>query len=444
MTDHSPAATLAARRHRARRRRRARRPGAARMGQGLGAEPRRGSRRRARSSRCCAGSVSCRPRKTPSWRWSTPSPRRPASRSTSPANRSTTCSRRPRSRPTPAQGPDMFWGLYSLPHLFPQKCVDVTDVADYLGKKYGGWVPTRGDLRQERQQVDRHSGRLQRQRHQLPHRSVEEGRLQEVPEDHRRLPRLCQGDEGARTRRAAWRSATPRATAMPGCTGACGRIGGNLVDENDKVIINSPETEKALEYAKAALRELHPRHRLLERRLQQQGVPGQRGPLDQQRHLDLRRRQGAIPTKKEIADDMNHALWPVGPVGKPTEFHICLSDAGHELHEVSAGLQGVHRLHAGGGQSQPWLADVGRLSHAPRSTPTTTNPVWTADPKLTVCRDAAKRTLTAGGLGSVGEKAAAALADFIVLDMFAKVCTGREDAKDAIRIAERQAQRLYR
>src|ERR1700730_9547504 len=37
-------------------------------------------------------------------------------------------------------GPDLFWGLYSLPHLFPQKCVDVTDVADYLGKNYGGWV----------------------------------------------------------------------------------------------------------------------------------------------------------------------------------------------------------------------------------------------------------------------------------------------------------------
>jgi multiple sugar transport system substrate-binding protein len=30
-------------------------------------------------------------------------------------------------------GPDLFWGLYSLPHLFPQKCMDVTDVAEYLG-----------------------------------------------------------------------------------------------------------------------------------------------------------------------------------------------------------------------------------------------------------------------------------------------------------------------
>ena len=30
------------------------------------------------------------------------------------------------------------------------------------------------------------------------------------------------------------------------------------------------------------------------------------------------------------------------------------------------------------------------------------NPVWTADPKHTPYRDVAKRTLTAGGLGSVG------------------------------------------
>jgi len=39
------------------------------------------------------------------------------------------------------QGPDMVWGLYSLPFLFPEKCLEVSDVADYLGKKYGGWVP---------------------------------------------------------------------------------------------------------------------------------------------------------------------------------------------------------------------------------------------------------------------------------------------------------------
>jgi multiple sugar transport system substrate-binding protein len=39
-------------------------------------------------------------------------------------------------------GPDLIWAGDTMPHLFPQKCVNVTDVADYLDKKYGGWVPS--------------------------------------------------------------------------------------------------------------------------------------------------------------------------------------------------------------------------------------------------------------------------------------------------------------
>src|SRR6201985_828609 len=38
------------------------------------------------------------------------------------------------------QGLDIVWGLYSLPFLFPNKCTDMTDVADYLGQKGGGWT----------------------------------------------------------------------------------------------------------------------------------------------------------------------------------------------------------------------------------------------------------------------------------------------------------------
>jgi multiple sugar transport system substrate-binding protein len=49
-----------------------------------------------------------------------------------------------------------------------------------------------------------------------------------------------------------------------------------------------------------------------------------------------------------------------------------------------------------------------------------------------------------GGLGSVGQKAATPIADFVLLDMFASYCIGREDAKGAIRIAERQLQLIYR
>src|SRR6202012_6017649 len=37
-------------------------------------------------------------------------------------------------------GLDMAWGLHTLPQLFPTKVIKMNDVADYLGKKYGGWT----------------------------------------------------------------------------------------------------------------------------------------------------------------------------------------------------------------------------------------------------------------------------------------------------------------
>src|SRR6202051_2268893 len=42
------------------------------------------------------------------------------------------------------QGLDMVWGLYTLPFLFPNKCTDMSDVAEYLGKKCGGWSTSGG------------------------------------------------------------------------------------------------------------------------------------------------------------------------------------------------------------------------------------------------------------------------------------------------------------
>ena len=42
-------------------------------------------------------------------------------------------------------GPDVIWGTQAIPHLLAEKLLDVTDVANYLGEKYGGWydIPAR-------------------------------------------------------------------------------------------------------------------------------------------------------------------------------------------------------------------------------------------------------------------------------------------------------------
>src|SRR5215213_8996838 len=36
-------------------------------------------------------------------------------------------------------GPDIMWVWFDDPHQYPDKLLDVTELADYLGNKYGGW-----------------------------------------------------------------------------------------------------------------------------------------------------------------------------------------------------------------------------------------------------------------------------------------------------------------
>jgi multiple sugar transport system substrate-binding protein len=218
--------------------------------------------------------------------------------------------------------------------------------------------------------------------------------------------------------------------------------GGNLVDKNDKVVLNSPETEKALIYAKQLYEHMVP------------GVAAWNDAFNNKAFLsnEIHWTNNGIsiyvaasndPTKKDIAEDMDHAYFPVGPIGRPTELHLMFPVLGMSYTKYPQATKALMAFMMEAEQFNPWMeAAKGYLSHCLNAYDA--NPVWTADPKRTVYRDVAKRSLTAGGLGSVGEKAATAIADFVVLDMFANVCTGREDPKSAMKTAERQAQRIYR
>jgi multiple sugar transport system substrate-binding protein len=94
-------------------------------------------------------------------------------------------------------------------------------------------------------------------------------------------------------------------------------------------------------------------------------------------------------------------------------------------------------------QFEKWLSSArGYLTHTLNAYDSA--PVWTADPKNAVFSQASKRALPASGIGTPGEKAATAIADFIVVDMFANYATGAKDAKSSVADAERQLKRIYR
>jgi multiple sugar transport system substrate-binding protein len=338
-------------------------------------------------------------------------------------------------------GPDMFWGLYSLPHLFPQKCVDVTDVADYLGKKYGGWVESARKYAMSSNKWIAipvcYSGNMLNYRLEASKKAG----FSKFPDTT---------DAFLEYAKAMKKNNTPGGFALGHASGdgnawvywALWAHGGNVVDKNDKVIINSPETEKALTYGK---------------QLYENMIPGTAAWNDASNNkaflageiswtgngISIYVAAKNDPTKHDIAKDMDHAVWPVGPVGKPTELHLMYPIMAMTHTKYPQACKALMAFMLEADQFNKWLvASQGYLTHCLNAYDK--NPIWTADPKNTIFGEAGKRTLTAGGLGSVGEKAAAAIADFVVLDMFASFCTGREDAKGAIKIAERQLQRIYR
>jgi multiple sugar transport system substrate-binding protein len=338
-------------------------------------------------------------------------------------------------------GQDMFWGLYSLPHLFPQKCLDVTDVADYLGKKYGGWVSSAQAYGMSGRKWIAipvcYSGNMMNYRIDAGKRAG----FDKFPDTT---------DAFLEYSKAMKKNNTPGGFALghaPGDGNAwvhwcLWAHGGNVVDKNDKVIISSAETEKALNYAK---------------QLYQNMIPGTASWNDASNNkaflageiywtgngISIYVAAKNDPTKTNIAKDMDHAVWPIGPAGKPTELHLMYPILAMTYTKYPQACKALMAFMLEADQFNSWLeAAQGYLTHCLNAYDK--NPVWTADPKTTIFGEAGKRTLTAGGLGSVGEKAASAIADYVLLDMFASFCTEREDAKGAIKIAERQLQRIYR
>ncbi|HEX6001561.1 MAG TPA: extracellular solute-binding protein [Hyphomicrobiaceae bacterium] len=338
-------------------------------------------------------------------------------------------------------GPDLFWGLYSLPHLFPQKCIDVTDVADYLGKKYGGWVESAVKYAKSGQKWIAipicYSGNLMNYRVS----ALNKAGFKEFPKTT---------DAFLEYAKATKKNGTPGGMALGHASGdgngwvywCLWAHGGQMVDANDKVAIDSPETVKALEYCKALYDNMIP------------GVASWNDAFNNKAFLaeeiswtnngiSIYAAANADPAKKAIAADMNHAYMPVGPVGKPTELHLMYPILAMTHTKYPQACKALIAFMLEADNFNPWIESAkGYLTHCLNAYDS--NPVWTADPKRTVYRDVAKRSLTAGGLGSVGEKAASAIADFVLLDMFAAYATGRENAKGAIKIAERQLQRIYR
>jgi multiple sugar transport system substrate-binding protein len=337
------------------------------------------------------------------------------------------------------QGPDMIWTLFSDAHLYPDKLVDVSDVAQYLGNKYGGWYP-----------LAQKYGTYRRRWISIPiavngnyinYRVswVKEAGFDKFPTDMDGFMQLAKDLE---------RRNHPMGFALGNASGdgnawthwVLWAFGGKVVDENDRVVINAPETIRALEYVKELVETF---------------VPGTASWLDPHNNKAFLDQQISVTNNgisiyvaaqndnQPWAEDIDHAFYPVGPAGKPTELHVPYPMMIYKYSKYPKAAKALTAFLLESKQQEDWLQGAqAYLTQTLKSY--AKHPVWTENPKRLVFRDATERSLDIGHAGSLGYAAAGVFADFVVVNMFADVAVGGMSPKEAAAKAEKRAERYYK
>jgi multiple sugar transport system substrate-binding protein len=340
-------------------------------------------------------------------------------------------------------GPDIIVGWFDDPHQYPDKLVDMSELAGYLGKKYGGWY----DVCQRYGTRDGKwialplgiIGNLFV--HRISH--VKAAGFEEFPKDLPGFLRLCQGLK---------KNGTPAGLALGHAVGdgndwvhwLVWAHGGKLVDAKGNVVINSPETIAALEYA---------------RQLYETFIPGTLSWLDPHNNKAFIDGQVSLTNNgisiyyaaktsqdarlKEMAADIGHGAWPIGVSGKPTNFMQVTQAMLFKYSKYPNAAKEYLRFMWEMDQMDPWMqASIGYVTGPYRAQEK--SPVWTADPKHTPFRDVAAGLLDNGYAYKLGAASAAAMADSILIDMVAEAASGQQPPKAAAERAEKRAQRYYK
>jgi multiple sugar transport system substrate-binding protein len=340
-------------------------------------------------------------------------------------------------------GPDVVVGWGEYPAIYADKLVEVSDVAEYLGKKYGGWLF----------QAEKH-GKRNRTNDWLAvpvggsigpivHRAsaVKEAGFDGVPDDLGQFLRLCQ---------ALKRNGKPAGFALGNAVGDGNAFanwllwahGGYLVDEDGKVAINSRETVAALNY----LKELYPS--FISGTLGWNDVSNNRAYAANELFLTGNGISLYYALKRDantaaLAEDTEHALWPSGAAGSTPMRVLILNAMVFKHSRYPNAAKEFIRFMMEEEQYDRWLTGcLGYWSHPLDAYGRSA--VWDSDPKLRVLRDGMGFRFWDGYKGPITQASGSVTAEYILVQMCAAVASGQATPEAAAREAERRARRYYR
>ena len=340
-------------------------------------------------------------------------------------------------------GPDIILSTNDDANLYPDKLLDVTDLASYLGKKYGGWYPsTEAYLRPDGKKwigipLGAAGAMMVYRQSQLKAAGFDT-----FPKDTAGFLSML---------KALHAKGTPGGFALGNATGdglwtnwLIWSHGGQLVDKNNKVVIDSAETIRALEYAKEMYATFIP------------GTLSWLDPNNNKAFLDSQisvtnngisiyyaTKTSTDPKVMALREDIQHAAYPIGPVGVPTESHLFFNQMVMKYTKYPQAAKEFLRFMMEKDQFEPWLTGASGYI-APPLAEYGKSPIWTSDPKHTPYRDAVKNMRPSGYAGKLGYASAGAGADFIVTNMVAEAASGARSPKEAAERAQKRAERYYK
>ena len=342
-------------------------------------------------------------------------------------------------------GPDVVVGWTDDPHLYSDKLLDLTDIATYLGKKYGGWYPL-AERYGKKYKTDQWIA--------LPMGAsggpavyriswLKEIGYDEFPKTTDQLLDMC---------RKLQKSGHPAGFALGHAVGDANAFcywllwafGGNLIDENGKVIINSKETIEALKYVKA----LYPTfiagtNSWLDPSNNKAMLAGEIGATQNGVSLYFSARNSKEEAMQKLALDMNHARMPMGPSGKLAESANAINAMIFKHTKFPNAAKAYMAFMMEAPQYDKWLTDSFGYWGQPLKA-YEASAVWTNDPKVAVYKDTMADSRWLAYPGAITEASGAVVADYVVVDMMAAAATGQSTPEEAAKEAERRAKRYYR
>ena len=342
-------------------------------------------------------------------------------------------------------GPDVVVGWTDDPHIYADKVMDLTDVATYLGKKYGGWSPL-AERYGKKFKTDQWiaipmggSGGPAVYRESW----LKEAGFDKFPTDMDGFLDMCRKlKKIGHPAGYALGHAVGDANAF--CHWLVWSFGGTMVNEENRVTINSKETVEALKFAKALYETFIPgTNSWLDPSNNKALLAGEIGATQNGVSLYFSAKNSKDPAIAAMAADLNHARMPIGPVGRSTESALAINAMAFKHTKAPNAAKAYLAFMMEAPQYDHWLTDsFGYWSQPLRAY--SQSEVWKNDPKIAVFKDTMETSLWLAYPGPITEASGAVAADYVMVDMVAGAATGASTPEDAAKEAERRAKRYYR